>query len=82
MENFLFALGGILFALGIWYLSQPRKRTIKSFWDMVRNPDLMPDFDAIEKDIADRAAAISGAPSEIAKLVDQFVFEVESADKG
>lgn len=82
MENFLYLLGGLLAALGIWFLANPRNRTIKSFWDMVRNPDLMPDFDAIEKDIKDRADAISGSPSKVANLVDRFLFEVESADKG
>ena len=53
---------------------------INSFWDVVRNPDAMPDLDQFHKDVENSARAISGSEEEVAELVDFFVFEAKSSD--
>jgi hypothetical protein len=57
-----------------------RNAPIRSFWDLVRNPSKGPDFNRMRADVAEHAARIADSPAEIAKLVDQFVFEAASSD--
>lgn len=62
----------------IWTRSKGTQ--INSFWDVVRNPDAMPDLDQFHKDVEDSASAISGSADEIKRLIDYFVFEASSSD--
>lgn len=61
----------------IWMRS--KNAEINSFWDVVRNPDAMPDLDQFHKDVERSAAAISGSETEIKNLVDYFVFKAKSS---
>lgn len=69
---------GIVVAL-LWTNSKGTK--INSFWDVVRNPDAMPDLDQFHKDVEETASAISGSEEEIRRLVDFFVFDAKSSDE-
>lgn len=62
----------------IW--TKSKQIEINSFWDVVRNPDAMPDLNQFHKDVEDSASAISGSEDEIARLVNYFVFEAKSSD--
>lgn len=73
----LIVVVGVIIA-SIW--RNAKKKRTGSFWDLVRNPDRMPDFDKILKDIEDVAASVSGSREEVARLVDFFVFEAKSSD--
>ncbi|MDG2223927.1 MAG: DMP19 family protein [Rubripirellula sp.] len=59
--------------------SRSRRPGQGSFWDLVRNPDAMPDFDQLEEEVADAAKSMSESSTEVAALVDFFVFEAESS---
>ncbi len=56
-----------------------RRREIKSFWDVVRNPEAMPDLDELHREVDATAKSLSGSSTEIAQLVDFFVFETNSS---
>ena len=70
----LLAVAAILF---IW--TRAKRQEINSFWDVVRNPDAMPDLDQFHDEVEDAAASLSGTATEIAQLVDYYVFEADSA---
>lgn len=74
ITSLLLAAAAILF-----FWSRSKRREINSFWDIVRNPDAMPDLDQFHKEVEDGAASLSGSPTEIAQLVDFYVFEADSA---
>lgn len=66
-----------------WLIAKFRKARASGggFWDSVRNPRSLPDFDDIDRKIKEDAAAISTSPEAIARLVDYFVFEAESSQE-
>ena len=63
----------------LFFWSRSKWQEINSFWDFVRNPDAMPDLDEFHKEVDDVATSLSGSPTEIAQLVDCFVFEAKSS---
>ncbi len=65
---------GVLF---IW--SRSKRYGINSFWGFVRNPGAMPDLDEFHRKVDESATSLSGSPTEIAQLVDYFVFEAPSS---
>ena len=70
------AIVGVVVAV-IW--TRSKRTEINSFWDVVRNPNTMPDLDQFRKNVEDSALAISGSKEEITRLVDRFVFEAKSS---
>ena len=72
-----FAIAAVVIAV-IWTRSKGTE--INSFWDVVRNPEAMPDLDQIHEDIQRSASELSGSPQAIKGLVDYFVFEAESSN--
>jgi uncharacterized protein DUF4375/HEAT repeat protein len=63
--------------VAIW--PQSKKPRIGSFWDVVRNPDALPDLAQRHKDIDVIASKMSGSEDQIAELVNYFVFEAQSS---
>ena len=63
----------------LFFWSRSKRQEISSFWDVVRNPDAMPDLDQFHKEVEAGAASLSGSSTEIAQLVDYYVFEADSA---
>jgi hypothetical protein len=61
----------------IW--SRSKRQEINSLWDVVRNPDAMPDLDDFHKEVDDAMQSLSGSPTKVAQLVDYFVFEAKSS---
>lgn len=59
--------------------TRTKRQEINSFWDVVRNPDAMSDLDQFHKEVEDAAASLSGSGTEIAQLVDDYVFAADSA---
>lgn len=53
-------------------LLKPKK--VESFWDVVRNPELMPNVDRYHQEIEAEAEALSGNGDAVAALVDDYVF--------
>jgi hypothetical protein len=80
MKTAIVLISILLLAAVIAFIWSRSKRTeINSFWDVVRNPDRMPDLDQFHKTVDDAASSLAGSPAEIAKLVDYFVFEARSS---
>ncbi|MEM7010979.1 MAG: hypothetical protein AAF585_05790, partial [Verrucomicrobiota bacterium] len=76
MKSGLIFLGIVIVAAAVWFLLvKGREQTTASFWDVVRNPDAIPDFNSIEVEAHEYADSIRDSPEEIAALVDFFVFE-------
>lgn len=69
----------LIVAAVLFFWSKSRRREINSFWDVVRNPEAMPDLDAFHREVDDAAASLAGSPTKIAALVDYFVFEAKSS---
>lgn len=63
----------------LFYWSRSKRHEISSFWDVVRNPDALPDLNTFHKRVDDAATSLSGSPTEITQLVDYFVFEAKSS---
>jgi hypothetical protein len=63
----------------LFFWSKSRRQEINSFWDVVRNPDAMPDLDEFDRDVDEAATSLSGSSTEIAQLVDFFVFEAKTS---
>jgi HEAT repeat protein len=63
-----------LFAVIAVFCSRSLSQETGSFWDVVRNPDAMPDLDQYHAEVEKAAAALSGSPGKVAQLVDHFVF--------
>lgn len=55
------------------------KFAINSFWDVIRNPNALPDLDAFHEEVDEKARKLSGSEARVAKLVDYYVFKVKSA---
>lgn len=72
--SILVAAAVIVFA---W--TRSKRPEIESFWDVVRNPDAMQDLDQFHKDVEDAATSLSASSTEVAELVDSFVFEAKSS---
>jgi hypothetical protein len=65
----------------IWLAWMRSKRSeIGSFWDVVRNPNAMPDLDQFHQEVNNAAATLAGSPAKISQLVDYFVFDAKSSD--
>ncbi len=82
MKKACLAFLALAAAGAVWWLvvkSRESGRSGGSFWDVVRNPDAVPDFDEIDRQIKSEAAAIGKSPESISRLVDYFVFEAKSA---
>lgn len=62
----------------LFFRARAKRPRINSFWDAVRNPDAMPDPEQFHKKVDGSAALLSGSPKEIARLVDHYVFDVDS----
>ena len=73
----LLAAAAIVFA---W--SRTKQQETGSFWDVVRNPDSMPDLDQFHEMVDNSATALSGSSTDIEELVDYFVFEAKSTRDG
>lgn len=58
-------IAAVLFA---W--SRAKRQQINSFWDVVRNPDAMPDLDEYHREVDEAASSLSGTPTQVAQLVD------------
>lgn len=71
----LIAAGGAI----RFFWSKSKRREIRSFWDVVRNPYAMPNPGQIHKQIDETAQSLSGSSKKIAELVDYFVFEAKSS---
>lgn len=63
----------------LFFWSRSRRQKIDSFWDVVRNPDAMPDLDKFHREVDEAATSLSGSSTEIAQLVDFFVFEAKTS---
>ncbi len=80
MKTTIWIIVTLIIATGVvFWWSRSRKGRIDSFWDVVKNPGLMPDLDAYAKKVSDEAEELRKSPEEIAKLVDYFVFEATSS---
>lgn len=62
-------------AIGLWFWRSRQRATFSSFWDLVRNPGLMPDYDRLLQETKEAASALSGSPDEIRQLVDYVVID-------
>ena len=63
----------------LFFWSRLKRQEIKSFWDIVRNPDAMQSLDEFDSDVDEAATSLSGSPKKIAKLVDFFVFDAKTS---
>ncbi|MDA0660050.1 MAG: HEAT repeat domain-containing protein [Planctomycetota bacterium] len=73
--TFLIVVGAAVF----FFWSRSKRQRINSFWDVVRNPDAMPDLDDFHKYVDEAATSLTGSSTKIAQLVDYFVFEAKSS---
>lgn len=64
--------------IGVIAWMKTSRPEFKSFWDLLRNPELLANFGEHQREIAERAGEVADSPEEIAKLVDEFVFEAPS----
>jgi hypothetical protein len=69
----------VVVAAILYFWSQSRRQEINSFWDVVRNPDAMPDLDEFHRNVDEAATSLSGSSTEIAQLVDFFVFDAKTS---
>ncbi|WP_254508687.1 DMP19 family protein [Anatilimnocola floriformis] len=71
----LVALVMVVSAVALVFWSRKKAFQINSFWDVVRNPELMPSSDARLQEVEKTRSSLSGSQQKIGQLVDQFVFE-------
>ncbi len=80
MKTAIFILTVIAVSIPVlFFWLRSRHREIKSFWDVVRNPAKMPSLNEFHRKVDEAAKSLSGSPTEIAKLVDFFVFDATSS---
>lgn len=66
-------------AIVVWAWPRVVGQEVKSFWDVVRNPDKMPDLDQYHAEVDRAAKALSGSPDKVAKLVEYYIFDATSS---
>src|SRR5690242_1773677 len=60
--------------------TEVNKTEIKTFWDVVRNPDSLPELARPDVEAANTARSLSGSKQGVAKLVYAFIFDAKSSD--
>src|SRR5690606_21094968 len=63
----------------LFFWLRSRRQEISSFWDVLRNPDSMQNLDEFHREVDKAATSLSGSSTEIAQLVDFFVFEAKTS---
>lgn len=56
-----------------WRLTQNRQ--LRSFWDVVRNPNVLLDLDRYHRENAEAAARLKTSPDELVKFVDHYILK-------
>lgn len=69
---------GLMAALALFFWRRSKRPEINSFWDVVRQPELLRDLDQLEAEADETALSLSRSPAKIAQLVDKVVFEAKS----
>lgn len=74
------SLVGIVVVIAAIFWSRSQEPDNGTFWDVVRNPDALPDLNQLHQQADESAKALAGSEQGIAKLVHSFVFDAASSD--